>query len=94
MNEWNEPIHKQDVPVTTVQSVFGGEKIASINGQKVGAAVTAYTNQNGVVTLTIVGKQTSFWELTLTATVPPPEAEVLGYQTGPSDPIQLRFAQH
>ena len=94
LNEWNEPIHKQDVPVTTVQSVFGGEKIASINGQKVGAAVTTYTNQNGVVTLTIVGKQTSFWELTLTATVPPLEAEALGYQTGPSDPIQLRFAQH
>jgi hypothetical protein len=91
LNDWDRPIDERGVPVTVVQSVFNGDRIASINGRPLGDQAIVDTNKYGVVTLTIVGRRTSFYELTLNATVQPDRALEFGYDTTSSEPIQLRF---
>jgi hypothetical protein len=93
LNAWDAPIRQADVPVTVAQSVFGGQRVASINGKPVGDTDTAYTNANGVATYRVVGKVVSFWELTLNATILS-GGYIGGHYTDSSDPIQLRFREH
>jgi hypothetical protein len=98
LNEWDTPIDRAGVPITVTQSVFnvaqsafGSGRLASINGRPAGREAIALTNAHGIANFTVVGVATSFYELTLLPTVP--SYGLLGYDTEPSQPIQLRFVK-
>jgi uncharacterized membrane protein len=90
LNEWDTPIAKQDVPITVVQSVPFGDRIASIDGENRGDRAVIYTNASGVASFRIVGKQSDFYPLTLSASLESDQLE--GYDSDSSQPLLLRFA--
>jgi hypothetical protein len=91
LNEWDQPIHLQDVPVTIYQVPGSqGQEIASIDGEPLGRSATVYTDADGAASFQVVGEATSFWELTLSAALPS-QQEVDGYDSDSSVPIDLRF---
>jgi uncharacterized membrane protein len=91
LNEWDTPIAKADVPITVVQTMPFGDRIASIDGQKLGGRVPIYTNTNGVARFTIVGKKSDFYPLTLSASIDELPGES-GYDSASSQTLLLRVA--
>jgi uncharacterized membrane protein len=90
LNEWDTPISKEDVPITIVQSVPFGDRIASVADMPLGKRATVYTNRNGVATFTVVGETSDFYPLTLNASVLSNLVE--GYDSDSSQTLLLRFA--
>jgi uncharacterized membrane protein len=91
LNEWDTPIAKADVPITIVQTMPFGDRIASIDGEPLGNRAPIYTNANGVASFRIVGQKADFYPLTLNASIDE-QAGADGYDADPSQTLLLRFA--